>query len=104
MSLSFSAVHCIILLVWSVIPRLGFTYGMAKRDDDKDYSYASGESQGSRDSMYVDQETEHGYEYKFVSKVDPAYECPICLLVLRDPVQTECGHRFCKACITRWKQ
>ena len=30
------------------------------------------------------------------------YECAICLQVQCDPTQTECGHRFCKGCLTTW--
>ncbi|KXJ17712.1 TNF receptor-associated factor 4 [Exaiptasia diaphana] len=41
-----------------------------------------------------------GYEAKFVNAVDKCFECPVCLTVLRDPVQvTPCGHRVCKTCI-----
>ncbi|XP_011671902.2 TNF receptor-associated factor 6-A [Strongylocentrotus purpuratus] len=42
-----------------------------------------------------------GYDYHFEPTLDPKYECPICLMCLRDPVQTECGHRFCSDCIKR---
>ncbi|XP_033740042.1 TNF receptor-associated factor 6-B-like isoform X2 [Pecten maximus] len=31
--------------------------------------------------------------------LDRKYMCPVCLCVLKEPVQTSCGHRFCKACI-----
>ncbi|KAJ7339337.1 hypothetical protein OS493_005730 [Desmophyllum pertusum] len=30
---------------------------------------------------------------------DPKYLCTSCRKVLRDPVQTSCGHRYCKSCI-----
>lgn len=30
------------------------------------------------------------------------FECPICLAWLRDPVLTQCGHRFCRNCIHSW--
>ncbi|XP_078490796.1 zinc finger protein [Ciona intestinalis] len=42
-----------------------------------------------------------GYDYEFIPSLDNKYMCPICLLALRDPVQTECGHRFCHLCILR---
>lgn len=38
----------------------------------------------------------------FVPVRDEKYDCPICLYVLREPLQTKCGHRFCKQCIEKW--
>ena len=41
-----------------------------------------------------------GYEYEFVDHVSYSQKCPVCLLPMRDAVQTsECGHRFCKDCL-----
>ena len=42
-----------------------------------------------------------GYDEYFDPPLESKYECPICLLGLREPVQTSCGHRFCKGCIVR---
>ena len=42
-----------------------------------------------------------GFDELFDPPVQPDYECPICMMCLRDPVQTTCGHRFCKSCIQR---
>ncbi|KAI0985283.1 hypothetical protein GJ496_012036 [Pomphorhynchus laevis] len=39
-----------------------------------------------------------GYDETFVSTIDQRYICPICHRVLKDAVQTNCGHRFCKIC------
>ena len=41
-----------------------------------------------------------GYDVDPVATVGERYECQICLLILRDPVQlSQCGHRFCKVCM-----
>lgn len=41
-----------------------------------------------------------GYEYEFVDEVSDNQKCPVCLLPMRDAVQTSaCGHRFCKDCL-----
>lgn len=37
----------------------------------------------------------------FVLPVDPELVCPICSCVLRDPLDTPCGHTFCEYCIRR---
>ncbi|XP_789029.2 TNF receptor-associated factor 6 [Strongylocentrotus purpuratus] len=41
-----------------------------------------------------------GYEAQFETPLDKKYVCPVCLSALRDPLQTKCGHRFCKVCLT----
>lgn len=43
-----------------------------------------------------------GYDYEFVPPAENHYECTICQLVLREPRQTPCGHRFCRDCIMKW--
>jgi hypothetical protein len=35
----------------------------------------------------------------FVNNPDPNFLCGICDLILRQPVQSQCGHRFCKPCV-----
>ena len=42
-----------------------------------------------------------GYDETFDPPLIREYECPLCMMVLRDPAQTPCGHRFCTACINR---
>lgn len=42
-----------------------------------------------------------GIDEYFDPPLESKYECPICLLGLREPVQTQCGHRFCRNCIVR---
>ncbi|XP_029449127.1 TNF receptor-associated factor 5 isoform X2 [Rhinatrema bivittatum] len=38
-------------------------------------------------------------EYTFVEKLEERYKCAECNLVLHNPHQTGCGHRFCQNCI-----
>ena len=40
-----------------------------------------------------------GYEVKFVNPLLKRHECPICLYAMKTPVQTECGHLFCRECL-----
>ncbi len=40
-----------------------------------------------------------GFEAKFKYPLLKRHECPICLFAMRDPVQTECGHLFCRDCL-----
>ncbi|KAM5341061.1 TNF receptor-associated factor 3 isoform 4-T4 [Glossophaga mutica] len=40
-----------------------------------------------------------GYKEHFVKPVEDKYKCEKCRLVLCDPKQTECGHRFCDSCM-----
>ena len=45
-----------------------------------------------------------GYTEEFVEPLHPRYECPICFLVLREPLQLPCGHRFCEICFSKIPQ
>jgi len=41
-----------------------------------------------------------GYDYEFISKVPEDWQCPVCCLPLKDPVQiVGCGHRLCNICM-----
>ena len=53
-----------------------------------------------RSSLHEEPRSE-GYDEYFDPPLESKYECPICLLGLREPVQTSCGHRFCRGCIVR---
>ncbi|KAK0149123.1 TNF receptor-associated factor 3 [Merluccius polli] len=40
-----------------------------------------------------------GFRDRFIATPEPKYCCEACRLVLCQPRQTECGHRFCDSCI-----
>ena len=52
-------------------------------------------------SRFPERLQSEGYDEYFDPPLENKYECPICLLGLREPVQTLCGHRFCRGCILR---
>ena len=45
-----------------------------------------------------------GREYSFLDQVPEDLVCPICHELLDEPQQTQCGHLFCKKCLTRANQ
>nr|ABN04154.1 tumor necrosis factor receptor-associated factor 6 [Branchiostoma belcheri] len=47
------------------------------------------------------EEMTEGWDVLWDSPLEHKYECPICLMGLREPVQTNCGHRFCRYCILK---
>ncbi|XP_078667690.1 TNF receptor-associated factor 6-like isoform X2 [Branchiostoma floridae x Branchiostoma belcheri] len=47
------------------------------------------------------EEMTEGWDVHWDPPLEPKYECPICLMGLREPVQTNCGHRFCRYCILK---
>ncbi|XP_035674783.1 TNF receptor-associated factor 6-B-like [Branchiostoma floridae] len=47
------------------------------------------------------EEMTEGWDVLWDSPLESKYECPICLMGLREPVQTNCGHRFCRYCILK---
>ena len=62
---------------------------------DKAHALEKSSSESSLDAVTV-----VGHECEFVSQPPNRSECPICLLVLREPHQaTCCGKIFCKTCI-----
>ena len=58
---------------------------------------------GAGTSVFVPEQG--GYKERFVKTVEDKYKCEKCRLVLCNPKQTECGHRFCETCMAallRW--
>ena len=40
-----------------------------------------------------------GHDFEFIDELSKGQTCPVCLLAMRSPVQTVCGHRFCESCL-----
>lgn len=40
-----------------------------------------------------------GYDVECLQDIPPSWECCICTLILRKPIQTSCGHRYCSNCL-----
>ncbi|XP_048340596.1 TNF receptor-associated factor 3 [Sphaerodactylus townsendi] len=48
-------------------------------------------------SIYIPEQG--GYKEKFLNTVEDKYKCEKCHLILCNPRQTECGHRYCETCM-----
>eukprot|EP00794_Sanderia_malayensis_P014087 gene14087-15559_t len=44
---------------------------------------------------------EQGYSENFINQLKSSLKCSYCKLALRDPLQTECGHRLCTGCYNK---
>ena len=47
----------------------------------------------------ITMDREFGYTAKFVNPHLDRHLCSICNYPMKNPVQTECGHLFCRACL-----
>lgn len=54
--------------------------------------------------MTDDHYLQGGLDYDFIEPLDCRLQCSICLLCLRQPYQTSCGHLFCHSCIITWME
>lgn len=39
--------------------------------------------------------------HSFTEEVPEEFNCPVCKTVMKEPVQTSCGHQFCEGCLLR---
>ncbi len=67
-------------------------------------SGTSDDTSNSHANSEASNEGIHGHDEIFDPPVSEDYKCPICIMVLRNPVQTLCGHRFCADCINNTRQ
>nr|XP_060610308.1 TNF receptor-associated factor 5 isoform X1 [Anolis sagrei ordinatus] len=58
--------------------------------------------QNSTNAVSLDFEPDASYQ--FVEILEDRYKCTRCHLVLHNPHQTGCGHRFCQRCITSLRE
>ena len=64
-------------------------------------SSTSSASSTSSPSLSDDEET-CGYDFEFVEELKDEYKCPVCLVAMKNPVQTKrCGHRYCRECLLK---
>lgn len=40
----------------------------------------------------------YGYIVDNITEILPRFKCIFCFLLIREPVQAECGHRSCRSC------
>uniref|UniRef100_A0ACB8G3U5 TNF receptor-associated factor 6 n=1 Tax=Sphaerodactylus townsendi TaxID=933632 RepID=A0ACB8G3U5_9SAUR len=67
--------------------------------EESDVGNLSNGTDGTLSNSFV--EEIQGYDVEFDPPLKSKYECPICVMALREAVQTRCGHHFCKACIVK---
>ncbi|XP_065660001.1 TNF receptor-associated factor 6-B-like isoform X5 [Hydra vulgaris] len=46
----------------------------------------------------LNEENFGGYDAYFINELLDEHECPVCKMALREPIQTQCGHRLCLLC------
>ena len=51
------------------------------------------------DQGKISMDREYGYTAKFVYPLLDRHLCSICKYPMKNPMQTECGHLFCRACL-----
>lgn len=59
-----------------------------------------------RDSLEAERDEAqrlHGAREELVQKVQEQIECGVCLLPYSWPVSLDCGHSFCRVCVTDWE-
>lgn len=62
----------------------------------------AGASAGSSSPDSINSEDVGGYPLEvFRVSFDEKFKCNSCGRILRDPVQSYCGHRFCRSCISK---
>ena len=57
--------------------------------------------EGLEGREYVHEPGFGGHDFVFVDELSLGQTCSICLVAMRNPVQTMCGHRFCEDCLLR---
>uniref|UniRef100_A0A1I8H8A3 RING-type domain-containing protein n=1 Tax=Macrostomum lignano TaxID=282301 RepID=A0A1I8H8A3_9PLAT len=50
-------------------------------------------------TMAESSQLQMGYKIGGIDKLEPRYKCAHCHLLLREPMQGDCGHRYCRNCV-----
>ena len=60
-----------------------------------------GPNQAVYTNLVTGSSSSHGYpDSIFCVTIDDKYKCSICRLVLNNPIQSFCGHRYCRLCLS----
>lgn len=77
---------------------IGQLLGLNRLNEESEWENSS--SSDEDEQSEIDEPRSEGYDFEFVNKLSSEHKCPICLLAMRNPVQTaDCGHRFCEDCL-----
>ncbi|XP_065837618.1 TNF receptor-associated factor 6-B-like isoform X2 [Oscarella lobularis] len=78
----------------------GWTLFEEELDSDEELDWPLDDEEEERTDSLLEV-SDGGYDEAFVENLDAELECAICLLAMRDPVLTICGHKFCKSCLSK---
>jgi len=75
-----------------------------EKDEEKKENDGSDEEQPEPIDELEEQKLVGGFEADILGEKEEVKElvCPICLQIMRDAAETNCGHLFCEGCLKTW--